>query len=106
MRLKDKRVIVTGGTTGIGAAICSRFLEEGAHVVVWGQNPGNTARIARELPGLSGVATVDVAETTGVDDAFKQSLETLGGLDVLICNAGISIRRNFVDMSPDGPGLR
>ena len=101
MRLKDKRVIVTGGTTGIGAAICSRFLEEGAHVVVWGQNPGNTARIARELPRLSGVATVDVAETSGVDDAFKQSLESLGGLDVLICNAGISIRRNFVDMSPD-----
>jgi NAD(P)-dependent dehydrogenase (short-subunit alcohol dehydrogenase family) len=98
MRLEGKRVIVTGGSTGIGAAVAGRFLNEGAKVAVWCRNPGNAKAIAAELPELSGVEAVDVADAEGVDRAFAHSLSALGGLDVLICNAGISIRRNFVDI--------
>lgn len=98
MRLKDKRVIITGGTTGIGAAVARRFLAEGAHVAVWGRNPANTAQIRDELPALADVAAVDVAEADAVDGAFARSVARLGGLDVLICNAGISIRRSFTDI--------
>jgi meso-butanediol dehydrogenase/(S,S)-butanediol dehydrogenase/diacetyl reductase len=99
MRLAGKRVIITGGSTGIGAAVARRFLEEGARVAVWCRNPENAAAIAQELPKLSDVAAVDVADPGGVDRAFEQSLARLGGLDVLICNAGISLRRNFVDIA-------
>lgn len=98
MRLSGKRVIVTGGSTGIGAAVAARFLNEGAKVAVWCRNPDNARAIAAELPALSHVATVDVADGPGVDDAFAQSLKALGGLDTLICNAGISIRRKFIDI--------
>ena len=98
MRLQGKRVIITGGSTGIGAAVAKRFLEEGAKVAVWGRNPDNATMIARELPELAHVVAVDVADAPGVDRAFAESLAALGGLDVLICNAGISIRRNFVDI--------
>ena len=98
MRLQGKRVIVTGGSTGIGAAVAKRFLEEGAKVAVWGRNPDNAYTIARELPGLANVVAVDVGDAPGVDRAFAESLSALGGLDVLICNAGISIRRSFVDI--------
>ena len=98
MRLKDKRVIITGGSTGIGAAVARRFLAEGARVAVWCRNPANAKAIAAELPDLTVVAAVDVADAEGVDRAFAQSVERLGGLDVLICNAGISIRHGFVDI--------
>lgn len=98
MRLRGKRAIVTGGSTGIGAAVAERFLAEGARVSVWCRNPKNAEAIAADLPALSHVAVVDVADAPGVDLAFAQSVSAMGGIDTLICNAGISIRRNFVDI--------
>ncbi|HWT96107.1 MAG TPA: glucose 1-dehydrogenase [Terriglobales bacterium] len=97
-RLDGKRVIVTGGTTGIGAAVAWRFLDEGAKVCVWGSNQDHVAAIKAELPRLTDVVRVDVAEPAEVDLAFARSLSALGGLDVLICNAGISVRRDFLEI--------
>lgn len=97
-RLEGKRVIITGGSTGIGAAVAGRFLEEGARVCVWCHNEGNAEAIANQLPTLSAVVRVDVANPKEVDLAFAQSLSALNGLDVLICNAGISVRRDFLDI--------
>src|SRR5471032_2591026 len=95
--LTGKRVIITGGSTGIGAAIARRFLDDGAKVSVWCRSAENAAAIAAELPKLAGVVEVDVADSEAVDPAFARSLASLGGLDVLICNAGISIRHDFLD---------
>jgi meso-butanediol dehydrogenase/(S,S)-butanediol dehydrogenase/diacetyl reductase len=100
-RLVGKRVVITGGSTGIGAAIAKRFLEEAAQVAVWCRNPDNAKAIKKDLPGLVDVACVDVAQAAEVDDAFEQSLAALGGLDVMICNAGISIRKDFLDIDRD-----
>lgn len=97
-RLVGKRVIITGGSTGIGAAIAKRFLEEGAKVCVWCRNPDNAAAIKKVLPALSDVVAIDVAEPTEIDAAFPRSISALGGLDIMICNAGISIRRDFLDI--------
>ena len=96
--LAGKRVIVTGGSTGIGAAIADRFLADGAKVCVWGQSQERLDAITAKLPKLSAAISVDVADADAVDPAFERSLESLGGLDVLICNAGISIRHDFVDI--------
>ena len=97
-RLNGKRVIVTGGSTGIGAAIARRFLEEGAKVCVWCRSKDNAVAIGAELPALSDVVCVDVAEPAEVDVAFPRSVLALGGLDVIICNAGISVRRDFIEI--------
>ena len=97
-RLNGKRVIVTGGSTGIGAAIARRFLEEGAKVCVWCRSKDNAVAIGAELPALSDVVCVDVAEPAEVDVAFPRSVLALGGLDVMICNAGISVRRDFIEI--------
>ena len=103
MRLQDKRVIITGGSTGIGAAVARRFLDEGAKVAVWCRNPDNATAIARGAARTSPMWPRSTSPMpTGVDRAFAQSLERLGGLDVLICNAGISIRRSFVDIAARG----
>lgn len=97
-RLNGKRVILTGGSTGIGAAIARRFLDEGAKVCIWCHNKDNAGAIGRELPSLSEVVLVDVARPEEVDAAFARSLNALGGIDTLICNAGISIRRDFLEI--------
>ena len=97
-RLAGKRVIITGGSTGIGAGVAKRFLAEDATVSVWCRNKDHAAAIEKELPALSDVARVDVAEPEQVDKAFKQSLAALGGLDTLICNAGISVRHDFLEI--------
>jgi meso-butanediol dehydrogenase / (S,S)-butanediol dehydrogenase / diacetyl reductase len=97
-RLEGKRVIITGGSTGIGSAISARFLQEGAKVCVWCRNEDHAVAIKARLPALSDVVRLDVADPDEVDLAFPRSLSALGGLDVLICNAGISVRHDFLDI--------
>jgi meso-butanediol dehydrogenase/(S,S)-butanediol dehydrogenase/diacetyl reductase len=97
-RLNGKWVILTGGSTGIGAAIARRFLDEGAKICIWCHNKDNAGAIGGELPSLSEVVLVDVARPEEVDAAFARSLRALGGIDTLICNAGISIRRDFLEI--------
>ena len=96
--LNGRRAIITGGSTGIGAAIAERFLRDGAKVSIWCRNEANGEAILRQLPKLASVEMIDVADGQAVDTAFAQSLKKLGGLDVLICNAGISIRHDFLDI--------
>jgi len=90
--LADKRVLITGGASGIGAATVKRFLEEGSRVVVLDNDEGGCRRIEKEEPRLSGTITCDVSDPEAVKRAFIELDELFGGLDVLINNAGISIR--------------
>ena len=99
--LNGKRVLVTGGASGIGAATAERFLDEGAKVVVLDRDQLGCERIKKQLPQLAGVIRADVADPDQVARAFDELDETLGGLDVLINNAGISIRHDFLDIAAD-----
>jgi NAD(P)-dependent dehydrogenase (short-subunit alcohol dehydrogenase family) len=99
--LKDKRVLITGGASGIGAATAARFLEEGARVVVLDRDPKAGERIRRELPDLSGVVKADVSDLDQVKTAFAEAVRIMGAVDVLINNAGISIRHSFIDITPE-----
>jgi meso-butanediol dehydrogenase/(S,S)-butanediol dehydrogenase/diacetyl reductase len=91
--LGDKRVVITGGTSGIGAATSRRFLAEGAQVVAVALGP------EEEIEGVAGVVHADVADPAQVEEAFARADELLGGLDVLVANAGISIRHPFAEIS-------
>jgi len=84
--LAGKRVVVTGGSSGIGEATCRRFRDEGARVV----------SIA-----LDGGIVCDVADPAQVEAAFRQVDEELGGVDVLVANAGISLRRPLLEIAED-----
>jgi NAD(P)-dependent dehydrogenase (short-subunit alcohol dehydrogenase family) len=99
--LKGKRVLITGGARGIGAATAIRFMEEGARVVVLDRDDGAIKDFGLTHPGLSGSITADVSDLEQVVRAFEE-LDDLscGGPDVLINNAGISIRHRFMDISP------
>ncbi len=98
--LADKRVLVTGGASGIGAATTARFLEEGSRVVVLDRDEAARQRIIQDLPGLSGTINADVADAESVARAFKEVDSLMGGIDVLINNAGISIQNPFLEITP------
>jgi meso-butanediol dehydrogenase/(S,S)-butanediol dehydrogenase/diacetyl reductase len=99
--LKDKRVLITGGASGIGAATAARFLEEGAAVVVLDRDSKGRAQIQSQLPQLAGTVDADVSNLKQVQSAFAEAVRLMGGVDVLINNAGISIRHNFLDITPE-----
>jgi meso-butanediol dehydrogenase / (S,S)-butanediol dehydrogenase / diacetyl reductase len=82
--LAGKRVVVTGGSSGIGAATAQRFRDEGAEVIVLARRPG---------PG--GIAC-DVSDR----DQVQQAFELVGDLDVLVNNAGLSVRNPALDIPP------
>jgi len=99
--LKDKRILITGGAKGIGAATAARFLEEDARVVVLDSDKEGLRRIQSQMPLLSGTICCDVSDAPAVAKAFEELDGLLEGLDVLINNAGISQRKSFLEISPE-----
>jgi NAD(P)-dependent dehydrogenase (short-subunit alcohol dehydrogenase family) len=83
------RVLVTAGASGIGAAIARAYLEAGAHVHVCDIDCHALDRLVTGTPGITS-SMADVAIEKDVDLVFDDVLGTLGGLDVLVNNAGIS----------------
>jgi NAD(P)-dependent dehydrogenase (short-subunit alcohol dehydrogenase family) len=80
-----RRVLVTGGSSGIGAAICRRFAADGWTVAVAGRSPERTQTVADELGGLAVLG--DAADAN--HDPVAAALDGLGGLDCVILNAGV-----------------
>jgi NAD(P)-dependent dehydrogenase (short-subunit alcohol dehydrogenase family) len=76
------RALVTGGSRGIGAAVAQRFLDGGAVVVTAART------FTDDTPGASTFIAADVSTAAGAQRLVEQALDTLGGLDVLINNAG------------------
>jgi NAD(P)-dependent dehydrogenase (short-subunit alcohol dehydrogenase family) len=98
--LSGKRVVVTGGASGIGAAIVERFLEENARVAIIDVDAAAGRALAEKHADLAGVVQADVSDPDAVDRAFRELDRLLGGLDITINNAGISIRHDFMSITP------
>ena len=99
--LKGKRVVITGGASGIGAATAARFLEEGSSVAILDRDQSACAKIYKDLPAIAGTFLADVVDYAQVRQAFAAIVRDLGGLDAVINNAGISIRHEFLDITPE-----
>jgi NAD(P)-dependent dehydrogenase (short-subunit alcohol dehydrogenase family) len=99
--LKGKNVLVTGGASGIGQATAARFLEEGCSVCVIDRSGEARARVGRELPELTAAIDADVSNLEQVQAALAEAIDRMGSVDVLINNAGISIRHGFLDITPE-----
>ena len=98
MRLKDKSLVIIGGTTGIGLSAAKAFVAEGAHIVVVGRNPESVEAAQREL-GVSGKALVgDACDAATAKRAIEMALRAFGGFHGLYHVAGGSGRRQG-----DGP---
>ncbi|WP_298726414.1 SDR family NAD(P)-dependent oxidoreductase [uncultured Ferrovibrio sp.] len=90
--LKGKRGVVTGGAQGIGRAVVERLLRSGASVAIWDRDGDLAAKVAQELGALGQVKTVavDITDYPAVEKAVAETVTSLGGIDLLVNNAGIA----------------
>ena len=90
--LGGRRAVVTGGAQGIGRAVAERCLASGAAVALWDRDAQLVASTAAELARHGAVhpVRVDIADATDVEAAAASTMEALGGIDILVANAGIA----------------
>jgi NAD(P)-dependent dehydrogenase (short-subunit alcohol dehydrogenase family) len=93
MKLTGKRAVVTGASQGLGQSIATLFAKEGADVLVCARSAGDLKlaeeRIGTEARGKVAAKVASIASEPDVRALVEYTEETLGGLDVLVCNAGI-----------------
>ena len=90
MRLKDKRVVIIGGASGIGKACAERCAVEGARVAVL------------DRAAAPGAIVVDVGDEAAVEQAMAKAVAHFGGLDVLVNCAGIAVRKTAAEQDAEG----
>jgi NAD(P)-dependent dehydrogenase (short-subunit alcohol dehydrogenase family) len=89
-RLKDKRALVTGGTSGIGLETARQFLEEGARVAITGTNPATLESAHKELGNDVLAIRADAGNVAGQQAVAEAIRQGFGGLDILFVNAGVA----------------
>lgn len=102
--LKDQVALITGGTAGIGKEIAIKFAEQGAKVVIFGTNADRGNEVVNTISAKGGSAffySVDVSQTSSVDEAIKKILEQHGHVDVLVNNAGITRDQLLMKMTEE-----
>lgn len=102
--LKGKNAIITGGGRGLGKATAIAFAQEGINVAITGRNEANLQATVKELEALGVKATYavfDVTDKAKVHTEIAKIITTLGGIDILINNAGIAEFGKFTDMPAD-----
>ena len=106
-----RRVLLTGGTSGLGLAMASALAEAGASVVLTGRDSGRARDVAAALPNAAGLG-LDTRDEASVQAVVQQAVDRLGGIDLLVNNAGLGMRtvnprfhtdpQGFWTVSPDG----
>lgn len=89
LSFRDKHVIVTGASRGIGLALATGFVEAGARVALAGRDGATLHAAAAELGEAARSCVIDVGDVDQIELAFQEAVEALGGLDVLVNNAGV-----------------
>ena len=108
MKLQNKIAVITGGSQGIGAAIVTRFAQEGAAVVIADVNEEKSKLLVTEIKASGAEAIYvlcDVSNSEQVDELFNKALERFGRLDILVNNAALvhhpDSNKNFLELSAD-----
>jgi NAD(P)-dependent dehydrogenase (short-subunit alcohol dehydrogenase family) len=102
-RLADRRVLITGASSGVGLEAARRFAEEGARLALVGRSEDTLAQVIAEH-GLDAVAiaiAADVTDRERIDAAIAEAVEALGGLDVVVSNAGVAVFGHVLEVHPD-----
>lgn len=99
--LRNKTVVITGASSGIGEAMARVYAAQGARVVLGARSAEKLEQLAaaiREAGGQAAWCAVDVTDPTQCKALVDTAVQAFGGIDVLICNAGISMRALFDDV--------
>lgn len=102
--LRDKRILITGASSGIGRALAFECAARGARVLLAARSVAALEEAADQIRAGGGVALVRPADVTVARDReemFAAAMQEFGGLDVLVNNAGVAAHGHFVDLTPD-----
>src|SRR5690242_3798269 len=100
--LSGKTALITGGTSGIGLAIARRLGEEGCRIAICGRDRGKLdAAIAKLQPIEAAGFVADVCEPDDVARLIEGAVKALGGIDIVVSNAGTHIAGSLADISGD-----
>lgn len=94
LQLRDKRALITGSSSGIGAEIARMLAAEGTQVVVHGRDPGRTQAVAAQIEAAGGQAAIalgDLVTEEGAAEVLAAAQRAFGGIDILVNNAGGSL---------------
>jgi NAD(P)-dependent dehydrogenase (short-subunit alcohol dehydrogenase family) len=105
MRLEGKRALVTGGGTGIGRGVAIALAREGASVAIsYYQSQEGALEAAEEIRALGQQSAAFPADNASVDQCYNlvdRTIETLGGLDIVVNNAGRTYTESFFEIAPE-----
>ncbi len=100
-QLEGRRALVTGASRGIGRAIAQAFAAEGARVAVgYGASPAKADETVRSIAAAGGevfAVHLDVSDEAGIAAGFAAALDGLGGLDILVSNAGVMLEKPLLE---------
>lgn len=99
MNFNNKRVLITGGSIGIGLELAKKISSEGGRVLICARRAGPLEKAKRENPQLK-ITTCDVTDLQQVQNLLLTTKELLGGIDILINNAAVFRRFNILDDYP------
>jgi len=101
--LKDKRILITGGSTGIGFSIAKKCIQEGALVVITGRNENKLSQAKEEINSqLLKTLVWDITKVSYIEDGIAKAIELLEGeIDVLVNNAGVNSGVQFPDVTEE-----
>lgn len=94
----SQKILITGATGGIGAVIAKSFIANGDEVCVSGSNEEKLSKFAKEL-GIKHFVKCDLSNHLEVENLCEKSSDLMGGLDVVVCNAGITNDKLSIKMS-------
>ncbi|NLU91108.1 3-ketoacyl-ACP reductase [Chitinophaga sp. Ak27] len=101
--LKGKKALITGGGKGIGRALAIALAKEGVDIALMGRTAGSLEAVAKEVQAngvKAAYAVADVSDMAAVDTAVASLTKELGGIDILINNAGIAAFGGFLELTP------
>lgn len=104
MQLKNQTAVVTGGGRGIGKSICLALAKEGANIVPAARTQSDIEKIRKEVEDIGSQSVevqTDVTREEDVKNLVSRSIDTFGGIDIFVNNAGVGLRKPFVETSLD-----
>jgi NAD(P)-dependent dehydrogenase (short-subunit alcohol dehydrogenase family) len=100
-RLRGKRVLITGGSSGIGLAAARLFADEGARLALLARGREGLEQSVRDARLDAVLLPVDITDRAAVEDAVDDAVAQLGGLDVLVANAAAGTFGHFLEVTPE-----
>ena len=101
MRLKDKVIVITGATSGIGKALATKCVAEGGKVLIHGIDKQAGENLVKQLGENAKLCIADLNNQDSVEKIIQQAISTFGKIDSLVNNAAIIERNNLAQITPD-----